>query len=151
MVAVSVIVPVYNSAKYLQESILSICNQSLENIEIIVINDGSTDDSKYILQNLDDERIQIIDLPTNQGISYALNCGIDLAKGKYIARADSDDVCESHRLKTQMDFMEDNLDVGASGSYMFDLRDHNIIYKNTIEASINKYLAKRKGYLSSPT
>lgn len=92
IVKVSVIVPVYNSRKYLKECIESIINQDLEEIELILVNDGSTDNSLDICQKyaMKDSRIKIID-KQNGGVSSARNAGIDAAKGEFIGFVDSDD------------------------------------------------------------
>lgn len=88
----SVVVPVYNCEKYIKKCIYSILNQSLENIEIIIIDDGSTDKSQEILDEIckDDLRIKLIK-QKNKGVSAARNKGIEIASGKYIGFVDSDD------------------------------------------------------------
>lgn len=88
----SVIVPVYNASKYLQECLESVCSQTLQDIEIICINDGSTDDSLEILKEFQkrDARIIIID-QKKQGVSAARNAGLEIAIGKYVGFVDSDD------------------------------------------------------------
>lgn len=90
---VSIVVPVYNAEKYLGYTISSIIKQTYRNIEIILINDGSTDDSLQICRNYAeiDERIRVIDIP-NGGVSRARNRGIEEATGRYIQFVDSDDV-----------------------------------------------------------
>lgn len=94
VVKVSVIVPVYNTEKYLEECIQSILNQSLEEIELILVNDCSTDQSLRIMQQFEasDKRVKIIDLPMNVGVGDARNKGIDMAQGEYLAFVDSDDL-----------------------------------------------------------
>lgn len=89
---VSIVVPVYNSEQYIEENIRSILNQSIKNIEIIVINDGSTDESRQVLERLVkfDSRIKLIN-QRNTGVSEARNRGIKLATGEYIGFVDSDD------------------------------------------------------------
>ena len=89
---ISVIVPVYNVEKYLSECLDSIVNQTLKNIEIICLNDGSTDNSLSILQKYasKDKRIKIID-KENEGLGYTRKVGLDIAKGKYVLFCDSDD------------------------------------------------------------
>ena len=89
---VSIIVPVYNVEKYLERCLNSLINQTLKEIEIICINDGSTDNSKLILEKYasDDSRIKIIN-QENQGLSIARNNGLKAAKGEYIGYVDSDD------------------------------------------------------------
>jgi len=90
---VSIIVPIYNSEKYLSDCINSIINQSYFNIEVILINDGSSDNSLSICQNFEknDSRIRVIS-KENGGVSSARNYGLEIAKGDYIAFVDSDDV-----------------------------------------------------------
>lgn len=107
---VSVIVPVYNIHNYIARCIKSICRQSLKEIEIILINDGSTDDSLTIINKLkkQDERIQVI-CQKNQGLSAARNIGIEKALGKYILFVDGDDYLEdSHTLELLVEIAENN-------------------------------------------
>lgn len=93
MIKVSVIVPVYNVEKYLDKCLDSLVNQTLKDIEIIVVNDGSTDKSKQIIQSYKKEYPHLIKAitQTNKGIGYARNKGIKQSKGKYISFIDSDD------------------------------------------------------------
>ena len=92
MAKISVLIPIYNSEKYIEECIKSVINQTYRNIEIICINDGSTDSTKNILENLQkiDNRIKIIN-KKNTGYGNSLNLGIKNAKGEYIAIIESDD------------------------------------------------------------
>jgi glycosyltransferase involved in cell wall biosynthesis len=90
---VSVIIPVYNTEPYLKRCLDSVCNQTLKDIEIICVNDGSTDNSLEILQGYEkvDGRIKVVDFERNKGVSIARNTGIDAAQGEYIGFVDSDD------------------------------------------------------------
>ena len=90
---ISVIIPVYNTEKYLRQCLDSVVNQTLKDIEIICINDGSTDNSLQILNEYasSDNRIKLINLIANKGVSFARNFGIRLSKGRYIGFVDSDD------------------------------------------------------------
>lgn len=119
---VSVIMSVYNAEKYLEESIESILNQTYKNFEFIIINDGSTDSSLKIIQEYMkmDNRIKLISRE-NKGLVYSLNQGIKLAKGKYIARMDADDVALEDRLEKQRVFLEknNNIDIVASSINVF--------------------------------
>ncbi len=92
MTKVSIILTVYNTADYLEQALNSLLNQTLKDIEIICINDGSTDNSLAILQKYSalDNRIKVIN-QSNKGIGYSRNLGISLSKGEYIAFVDSDD------------------------------------------------------------
>ncbi|WP_458453967.1 glycosyltransferase [Methanobrevibacter sp.] len=113
MVKVSVVIPVYNTENYLKECLDSIVNQTLDDIEIICINDGSTDNSLKILNDYQklDNRIKIIS-QENSGQSVARNNGIVLAEGKYTYFMDSDDILELTALEEIYNISEDkNLDV----------------------------------------
>ncbi|SVC41049.1 uncharacterized protein METZ01_LOCUS293903, partial [marine metagenome] len=108
---ITVLMPVYNGAKYLNEAIDSILNQTFQNFEFIIIDDGSTDDSVKIIKSYDDNRIRLVENRNNLGQSETLNKGLSLTRGKYIARMDQDDISMPERLKKQFEFMENNSDV----------------------------------------
>lgn len=93
---ISVVIPVYNSEKYLSECIDSICRQTLQNIEIICVNDGSADGSVSILEKYaaDDTRIHVLN-QSNKGVTAARNFGIEAASGEWIGFVDSDDIVET--------------------------------------------------------
>lgn len=118
---VSVITTVYNAQEYLNMAIDSILTQSYEKLEYIVIDDGSTDHSSHIIEAYADPRIKFM-RQENQGLSASLNRGIGIAKGKYIARMDHDDISYHTRLEKQVDFLEKNPDVAMVGA-SFDLID----------------------------
>jgi len=115
---ISVIMPVFNSEKYLEASIKSIITQSYSNFELIIINDGSTDKSEEIIKSFNDARIVYVKNQTNLRIAKSLNTGISLARGKYIARMDADDISHPNRLKMQLNFMETNTNIDVCGSWM---------------------------------
>ena len=117
--AISVIMSVYNqkNTTYLKQSILSVIGQSFKDFEFIIYNDGSDDD---IFANLKkyaelDDRIILINNPVNQGLAYSLNACIEVAKGKYLARMDDDDMCHIHRFRFQYEYLENNPDVAFVG------------------------------------
>lgn len=114
---VSVIMPVYNDELYVGKAIESILNQTYKNFEFIIIDDGSTDHSLEIIKRYQyqDGRVRIFSLRKNMGISYALNLGIQKARGKYIARMDSDDISLPRRLATQVSYLNNNRNVVAVG------------------------------------
>lgn len=107
---VSVIVPVYNTDKYLEECLESILNQTLKDIEIICIEDKSTDNSLQILKEFSkkDDRIIIIENDENRGISFNRNKGMAYAKGKYISFIDSDDKLDKDAYEKLYNFIEEN-------------------------------------------
>jgi len=114
---VTVLMPVYNGEKYLKESIESILNQTFTDFEFLIINDGSTDRTEEIIKSYKDTRIKLVNNETNLKLIKTLNKGLDLAKGKYIARMDADDVSLPKRLKIQVDFMDNNPEIGVSGAW----------------------------------
>ena len=98
---ISVIIPTYNRANLISNSIKSVLNQTYKNLEVIVVDDGSTDNTKEIIDKFEDERIKYIKLRENRGGSNARNIGIQNAKGKFISFQDSDDIYYPDKLETQ--------------------------------------------------
>ncbi|MBP7810058.1 MAG: glycosyltransferase family 2 protein [Bacteroidia bacterium] len=113
---VSVLMPVYNASAYVKEAIESILNQSYQNFEFVIINDGSTDSSEEVVLSVKNEKIKYHKNETNLGLIKTLNKGIDLCKGEYIVRMDADDISLPERIKKQVEFMEANKGVGVCGS-----------------------------------
>jgi glycosyltransferase involved in cell wall biosynthesis len=105
---VTVLMPVFNGELYLKEAMESILNQTFSNFELLIINDGSSDSSHEIICSFDDDRIVYINNKTNQGIVAALNEGLRLSRGKYIARMDADDMASLDRLEVQYRFLAKN-------------------------------------------
>lgn len=108
--------PVYNSEKYIEQSINSILNQTYKNFELIIINDGSTDGSENIIKKINDIRIVYIYQP-NQGLAKTLNNGLKLAKGEFIARQDHDDISYPTRFEKQINFFLQNPNHGLVGTW----------------------------------
>lgn len=106
---ISVILPVYNGENYIEEAVRSILSQTHKNLELLIVNDGSLDGTAKIISKLqvEDKRIRVIDTP-NRGIISALNQGVSLASGFYIARMDADDISLDDRLEKQLAFMKRN-------------------------------------------
>ncbi len=143
MVKVSVIIPIYNAEKYLQRCLDSVCNQTLKDIEIICVNDCSTDKSLDILHEYakQDARIKIIDCKVNGGESKARNVGLDLASGEYIAFVDNDDCLDWDFYEKLYDkAKENNADiskgrvhvVGYDGKETFDDLNEKIRETNSL-------------------
>jgi len=111
MPKLTVLMPVYNAEKYLKEAIDSILNQSFQDFEFLILDDGSTDNSVDIIKGYDDQRIRLTENEKNLGISRTLNKGIEMSNTEIIARMDADDICLGERLKKQISYLEDNTDV----------------------------------------
>lgn len=119
---ISVIVPVYNVEKYIKKCIESIINQTYNNLEIILVDDGSTDKSGKICDEyaMVDKRISVIH-KENGGLSDARNCGIDVAKGKYIAFVDSDDFIDLKMYEILYNnLVKNNADISICKPYLFE-------------------------------
>jgi glycosyltransferase involved in cell wall biosynthesis len=113
--AITVLMPAYNAADYIREAIDSVLAQSFADFELLIINDGSTDDTEQIIRSYKDERIVVYN-QENKGVIGALNKGLELARAEYIARFDADDVCYPQRLEVQYAFMQKNKDYVLTGS-----------------------------------
>ena len=111
---VSVVVPCYNHEKYVKETIESIVNQTYKNIELIVIDDGSKDNSVKVIQELADKYGFIFIHRENKGLCATLNEGIMLSKGKYLCTCASDDIYILNKIEKQVAFMEQNSDYAMS-------------------------------------
>jgi glycosyltransferase involved in cell wall biosynthesis len=118
---ISVLMTVYNEQRFLAETIKSILNQTFKDFELIIVNDGSTDNTKKIIQEYmkKDKRIIYLENKINKGFNNwhnILNLGLAKAKAKYIARIDADDLCHPNRLKKQYDYLERNKNLFLIGT-----------------------------------
>ena len=111
--------PVYNGEPYLHESIESILNQTFKDFEFIIINDGSTDNSWHVIKEYAAKDPRIVPISQeNIGLTRSLNNGIQMAKGKYIARQDADDISLCNRLQTQIPWLEKGFDLCCSRTWL---------------------------------
>ena len=143
MSKVSVIIPVYNTEKYLRECLDSVVNQTLKDIEIICINDGSTDNSLSILKEYaqNDKRITVFD-QQNQGAAMARNRGIETAKGDYLLIFDSDDIMFSDMCeKMYYEAVKNNTDITICHSIQFNTETGKILPSNPVN---DKYLPDKE-------
>ncbi len=136
---VSVIMSVYNGEKYLREAVDSILNQTFTNFEFIIINDGSTDSSREIIESYNDSHICLIQNKENMGLIKSLNKGINLARGKYIARMDADDISLPERLETQFKYFDADPSLTLCAS-RFQVIDKNWNFGRKIQPFASKKL-----------
>jgi len=138
---VSIIMPAYNAERYIKESIGSTLNQSYENLELIIINDGSIDETENIIKSFTDKRIIYIK-QKNMGVSEARNRGLTIAQGKYITFLDADDVLPKKSIEVRTNYLEENANI--------DLVDGTIIVKDgKMENIIRRYQPYYNGELLS--
>lgn len=115
--AVTVLMAVYNGEPYLREALESVLGQSFSDFEFLIIDDASSDHTVEIVESYRDPRIRLIHNTRNLGLTASLNKGIELARGRYIARMDSDDISLPERFSRQFEFMESNPSVGVCGTW----------------------------------
>ena len=132
---ITVLMPVYNVSLYVKEAVESILNQTFADFELLIINDGSKDDTRDEVLKITDERIRFVENETNIGLANTLNRGIELARGKYIARMDGDDISVLNRLQKQFDFLENNpdIDICGAGYEFFGSKNYKVMYPETNE------------------
>lgn len=132
---ISVILPVYNAELYLSEAVDSILNQTVNDFELILIDDGSTDGSLSIAQAYakQDERVVLISQP-NMGLVETLNKGISLAKGRYIARMDADDISLENRFEEQVKLLESGYDL--CGCHFHFMTESGKISKSRVVSTV---------------
>ncbi len=126
---VSVIIPCYNCELYVEQAVRSMMNQTYKNLEIITINDGSSDDTKNILLRLssEDDRVRYVENEKNIKLIATLNKGLELANGEYIARMDADDISFPTRIEKQVVFLEKNPDIVVLGTNSWHIDESNMI------------------------
>ena len=113
---VSVLIPAYNSARFVGETLHCVLAQDYENLEVVVVNDASTDDTVEVIKSFSDPRIKLFHNERNLGLAGVRNRLLDLATGDYLAWQDSDDLCTQDRIGLQVRFLDERPDVIAVGS-----------------------------------
>lgn len=149
MPLVTVAIPIYNAANYLEQAIQSVLNQTYKNFELILLNDGSTDDSVRIMNSFSDSRIRIINDGENKGLVERLNQSISLARGKYYARMDADDIMHPERLAKQISFLEENpcMDLVGCSYYLIDANNKICSVTNLPEVPKREDIIYNKSFL----
>ncbi len=113
---VSVVMPFFNAGDFIEQALSSIIRQTYHNLEILVIDDGSTDNSAEIVRSFQDPRVKLLGDRYRRGITYRLNEGIDAASGDYVARMDADDVSSPARIECQVSKMKEDRDIVVLGT-----------------------------------
>lgn len=135
---ISVVIPIYNVEKYLVECLSSVCNQSYRNLDIVLVNDGSTDECLTICNEYKkkDSRIQLVD-KQNGGLSDARNAGIDVAKGEYICFVDSDDFIDCNMIQLLYKAIEEaDADISICNYYSYVDRDTVSVQLGLLEGHV---------------
>ncbi len=134
---VSVIMPSYNSAKYIGEAVDSVLNQTYKNWELIIIDDCSTDSSLNVLEKYNDNRIRVLKNKENNGAAVTRNKGLEVANGRYVAFLDCDDVWHRDKLWLSLKFMVEN-------EYIFVCTDYTVVKEDN--DFVTEYVPKKDSY-----
>lgn len=148
---ISIVMPVFNTDKFiLKAAVDSILNQTFETFEFIIIDDHSDIHVKDIIDTVD-SRIVIIRNDKNLGVAGSLNKGIDISRGKYIARMDSDDIADINRFKFQYEYLENHSDIGVVSSWALRFGASNRIIKNNTPDDMLKIECMFRNPIIHPT
>lgn len=155
---------VYNAAEFIEDCIKSILNQSYRNFELIILDDGSTDNSMEIVKSFSDERIRVISDGKNKGLAKRLNQIAKLTTTPYLARMDTDDVMHFERIEKQLLFIKEHPSIDVLGTNVYSIDNNNIVKGIRISTEENKdildfnfdhyvhpsVMAKTKWFLDNP-
>jgi glycosyltransferase involved in cell wall biosynthesis len=151
---VSVLMPCFNSERFIELAIESVLNQTYRNFELIILDDGSTDKTKSIIEGFQDPRIILFSENENKGIVFQLNKGIKHASGEYIARMDADDISLPERFQKQIEFLENpenhKIDVLGTDAVSIGSSRKPIIHHNYVPKQIS-FLLNFKCPILHPT
>lgn len=134
---ISVILPTHNRADMLPRAVESVLGQSFANIELIIVADCCTDNSKDVVSSFNDDRIQFVELFENVGGAQARNIGVERAKGEYIAFLDDDDEWYSTKLSEQLEVFQNNADIAIVSCNYHIVKDEKIIGTSNLKNKIN--------------
>jgi len=152
MPRVSVVIPLFNGERYIRECVESVLRQTFGDLELIVVDDGSSDQGKEIVQACSDPRIRLLQHPANQGVANATNTGVDAAEGEYVALLDQDDIAYPQRLEKQVAFLDEHPRIAFVGGGMQCFgADHSEAKAPAQDAIIKANLLAGAGNLYNPT
>jgi glycosyltransferase involved in cell wall biosynthesis len=115
---IAVVLPVHNGEKYIREAIQSVLDQTFTDFELLVIDDGSTDNTLQIISGFVDLRLRVIPFASHRGLALALNTGMIESRSEFIARMDADDICMPRRFERQVLFLKNHPDISICGTWM---------------------------------
>jgi len=118
MPVISALMSVYNGAEFIAATIESILAQTYTDFELIIVNDGSIDQTRQVIENFNDDRIRLFNFEQNQGIGPALTLGLSKVRGEYIAKVDSDDISLPTRFEEEIKYLQENPEIDLVGSFM---------------------------------
>jgi glycosyltransferase involved in cell wall biosynthesis len=146
---ISVVIPMYNVEKYIAQSIRSVLNQSYHHFELLLVDDGCSDNTTTIIEQFDDTRIRLIH-QKNLGLSAARNTGIDASRGLYVALLDADDYWATNKLARHVHHFNNNPEVGVSYCSSLFVDEHNKLLNIGRFPRLEK-ISKQHVFLSKPS
>lgn len=148
---ISMVMPAYNVEKWVGPAIISLLNQTFTEFELIVVDDGSTDNTLNVLKEIEkkDSRVRVYFNGDNRGLVYTLNKALVFARGDYVARMDADDIAMPNRLEKQMRFLNDHPDYSLVGSQMVSIDEQGREYAKS-SCPVEYDIARRALHYSSP-
>lgn len=148
---VSIILPVFNCEHTVGDALRSIIRQDYQNLEIIIINDGSTDGTEEVIRGIHDPRIVFLNNPTNLGLIATLNKGLERATGEYIARMDGDDIAFPSRITEQVEYMQRHPRVGLLGTNVIQMGESSAKVRFQSNPNLLKGLLLFQNEFAHPT
>lgn len=149
---VTVVIPVYNGSAHVAQTVECLLAQTMDDFELLLIDDGSTDDSVAVLEGYTDSRVRVIRNSTNVGLPTTLNIANAHARGRYIARCDQDDLSDRRRLELQVDFLEANQDVHICGTAIELFGQQSSVHVLPAEdPEIKANLVAAQAFIANPT
>ena len=135
---VDIVLPAYNEENNIAQCLDSIVSQTYSNLRILVINDGSTDNTGKVVETYPDNRIVHIELPENKGISFALNICLKYSTAPFVVRMDADDIMVADRIEKQLGFFKENPETDILGGSMYKKVDGNWVYSQGVLPTTHK-------------
>jgi glycosyltransferase involved in cell wall biosynthesis len=154
---VSIILPAYNCEKYIAASVSSLLQQVYDNFEVIVINDGSTDNTAGILSSITDQRLRVLNNDGNKGLIYSLNRAVSESKGEFIARMDADDIAANDRIEKQVHWLLHHPDTAAVATFIKIIDENGNekgdwpLDRNTYTASAIRKVMPKENCIAHPS
>lgn len=154
---VSVILPAYNCEKYIAASVSSILQQVYDNFELIVVNDGSTDNTSAVLRSITDQRLRVLNNDGNKGLIFSLNRAVEESRGEFIARMDADDIATNDRIEKQVHWLLHHPDTAAVATCIRIIDENGNekadwpLDRQTVSASMIRSVMPRENCVAHPT
>lgn len=147
---ISVLLCAYNAERYISETVVSLLNQTYRDFELVIVNDGSTDNTEMIIKKFQDPRIKYFRLEKNIGVAAATNYGLSKVTGNFIAIADADDIYHPDRLLKQQEYLDQHQDIDLVGTFINYFPDSKIVEESSRYQNVKNNLEKQLRRVVTP-